>query len=319
MKKYKFLNLMIIISILLITSFLLYGCNTIGAWFRGEDVDLDDVKGDIEEGAKFQKEYKALLRDDFKDSEKYYIGRSTSAFVFSNYDLVEDMVLTSYINKVGQTTALASNKSTTYKGYRFAVFEDDAPNAYGTPGGMILISTGMLMLLDNEDELAAVCAHEVEHVVKDHPIEAVSKETKKTALSNIAKYYAAKALEETTDIPAEFFEGMVDSFGNVLGDVVDALDNGYEKQTEFEADDGAIMTLHRAGYNVNALTDVIAKLPHDESDSNYGSIHPTPQQRIDAINKKIDELGITPHPILDERTQRFIDNMTQAGLLGNTY
>ncbi len=316
MRIFKSINLFLI---LILVSFTFYGCNTIGAWFRGEDVTLDDVTGDLEEGAQFQKEYKALLRDEFDDSEKYYIGRSTSAYVFSNYELLEDYELTEYINMIGQTTALASNKSTTFKGYRFAVFEDDTPNAYGTPGGMILISTGMLQLCDNEDELAAVCAHEVEHVVKDHPIEAVSKETKKQALSNIAKFYAAKALEETTDVPAEFFEGMVDSFGSVLGDVVDALDNGYEKQTEFDADDGAIMTLHRAGYNVNALTSIIDKLPHDEDDSNYGSIHPTPQQRIDAINKKIDELGIDPHPILNERTQRFIDNMNQAGLSGNTY
>jgi predicted Zn-dependent protease len=310
----KYINFIFIFSILLLATISMLGCNTLGALFRGEDVNLDDVVGDIEEGSQFQKEYKALLRDDFSESEKYYIGRSTCAFVFSNYELLEDKKLTEYVNQVGQTTVLASNKSSTYNGYRFAVFEDDAPNAYGTPGGMILISTGMLKLIENEDELAAVCAHEVEHVVQDHPTKAVKGETKKAALSNIAKFYAAKALEETTEIPKEFFTGMVDSFGNVLGDVIKAVNNGYEKKTEYEADKGAVSTLHTAGYNVEALKTIISKLPHNEKDSNYGAIHPTPKERIDAIEKEIKALKITPLPTLTERTQRFNQAMKEAGI-----
>jgi predicted Zn-dependent protease len=52
---------------------------------------------------------------------------------------------------------------------------------------------GMINLCENEDELAAVLAHEVGLVVLEHPIKAVSNATKQASLVNIAKIAAAKA------------------------------------------------------------------------------------------------------------------------------
>jgi predicted small secreted protein len=65
----KYINFIFIFSILLLATISMLGCNTLGALFRGEDVNLDDVVGDIEEGSQFQKEYKALLRDIFQNQK----------------------------------------------------------------------------------------------------------------------------------------------------------------------------------------------------------------------------------------------------------
>ncbi len=306
-------NITIILSVMILSLLVVVGCNTLGGVLSGDGVSFDDIVGDTKSIAKFKKEYKALLREDFTEEEKYYIGRSTSAFVFGNYELVKNKALTKYINEVGQTIALASDKSTTYNGYRFNVFKDSKPNAYATSGGMILISTGILSIMENEDELASVIAHEVQHVVSDHPTKAVKSETKKKAMSDIAKNAASDTLSDSSS-KSKIFKGMMDSFGGVLGDVVDALDNGYEKETEFEADRGAVLTLQRAGYNVNALISLIGKLPSDKGKSNYGAIHPSPEQRIKAVKKIIKKSKIKPHNTISTRTKRFINEMKKAGI-----
>ncbi len=307
-------NTIIILLVAIVVFTMFVSCGTLTKLFNGEDVTFDDLSADVESIEQFEKEYKAILRDDFTEEEKYYIGRSTSAFVFRNYKLVEDKKLTEYVNKVGQTVALASNKSNTYNGYRFCVFEDEKPNAYATSGGMILISTGMLSVMDSEDELAAVLSHEVEHVVKDHPTQAVKSETKKKALSSIAKYYAAKSIEGMSEDVQKFFNGMASVFDDVLGDVVNSITNGYARDTEFEADRGAVMTMQRAGYNVDSLISMFNKIPHDKNDSNYGSVHPSPEQRIKEVEKEIRRCQIKPHKVLKKRTRRFLKEMSRAGL-----
>lgn len=300
MKKMKNLSKLFVMFILLVLSISLFSCSTLDA--------IGDQVGDTAETAEEVKAYadlvKALTRNDFTDEERYYVGRSTCAYVFSKYKLVENQKITEYINQIGVTIAMASNKATTFNGYRFNIIDDEHPNAYGTPGGMILISIGMLKLCDNEDELAAVLAHEVEHIVKDHPMKAVSSETKKAALMNIAKLEAKKRMAEETDIPPELLDGVVNSFGDALGDIINVLDNGYEKETEYEADAGAVTTLDIAGYNVNALISIIQKLPHSDK-SPYAANHPTPEERVEAIKNQIAELNITPYNTLPGRTKRF--------------
>jgi beta-barrel assembly-enhancing protease len=305
--KSKLIRNLVLLVILGVIGFSLYGCDAL------KDITNKIDTNDIGEVVNLAADVKKALRSDFTEEERYYIGRSTCAYVLGKYPLVEDSVLTAYVNKVGTTCALASNKPTTFKGYRFIIFDDDNPNAYGTPGGMILISKGMLELCETEDELAAVLAHEVEHVVKDHPMKAISSATKKEALINVAKYVAFKTSEEATDkIPSDLLKGLTESFGKVLGDIMNALDNGYERKTEYEADSGAVQTLQTAGYNVDSLKSVIEKLPHNNK--KYGGNHPKPDDRVKAIDKRIGELSISPHSILSSRTTRFTSAMSSGGI-----
>jgi beta-barrel assembly-enhancing protease len=310
------LFLIIILIILSLFSLSISSCNTIGALLRGDDVTVWDVTEDVIDTVNISADVKAAMRNDFTSKDRYYVGRATSAYVFSKYEILEDYNLTEYLNQVGSTVALASKMSTTYNGYRFVAFEDENPNAYATPGGMILISTGMLRMCNNEDELAAVFAHEIEHIVKDHPMDAVNKDTKKRALIAIAKFYLAKGAEETTSIDPNIINAMVDVMGDMASDIADVLDNGYERDTEYEADKGAVMTLHVAGYSVNALKSIITKLPYDEEDSIYGSNHPSPDDRIKAIDEYIAEIGIEPHMINVDRAFRFTQVMIEAGIVG---
>ncbi|HJQ23820.1 MAG TPA: M48 family metalloprotease [Blastocatellia bacterium] len=69
-----------------------------------------------------------------------------------------------YVNRVGQR--LVPDDSD--KLYAFKVTYHPIPYAYTLSTGTVLISTGMISLLDNEAQLSYVLAHELAHVYKDH-------------------------------------------------------------------------------------------------------------------------------------------------------
>lgn len=60
--------------------------------------------------------------------------------------------------------------------WEVVVFKDNTPNAFALPGNKIGVHTGMLQLVDNQDQLAAVVGHEVGHVLAKHSNERASQE-----------------------------------------------------------------------------------------------------------------------------------------------
>lgn len=61
--------------------------------------------------------------------------------------------------------------------WEVVVFEDKTLNAFALPGAKIGVHTGMMKLVDNQDQLAAVLGHEVGHVMARHSNERASQET----------------------------------------------------------------------------------------------------------------------------------------------
>ncbi len=61
--------------------------------------------------------------------------------------------------------------------WEVVVFEDKTLNAFALPGNKIGVHTGMMQLVDNQDQLAAVLGHEVGHVLARHSNERASQET----------------------------------------------------------------------------------------------------------------------------------------------
>ena len=69
-----------------------------------------------------------------------------------------------YVNRLGQQIVPEDSD----KLYSFKVIVNPVPLAYTLSTGTVLVSTGMISLLDNEAQLAYVLAHELAHVYKDH-------------------------------------------------------------------------------------------------------------------------------------------------------
>lgn len=69
-----------------------------------------------------------------------------------------------YVNRLGQQIVPDDSD----KLYSFKVIVNPIPLAYTLSTGTVLVSTGMISMLDNEAQLAYVLAHELAHVYKDH-------------------------------------------------------------------------------------------------------------------------------------------------------
>lgn len=93
-------------------------------------------------------------------------GSQASAEVRSQIGLFEDAALTSYVQSLG--AKLLRGLPTRGFNYQFAIVDQTEPNAFALPGGYVFVSRGLLLLANNEDELACVLGHEIIHVAHRH-------------------------------------------------------------------------------------------------------------------------------------------------------
>src|SRR5210317_1354155 len=99
-------------------------------------------------------------------SDEAQLGRAIMAQIRQSGAVVEDPLVTEYINDVGRRIAAQANDGS--QSFTFFVIEDPNINAFALPGGFIGVHTGLLEATRNEDELAGVLAHEVAHVTQRH-------------------------------------------------------------------------------------------------------------------------------------------------------
>jgi beta-barrel assembly-enhancing protease len=103
------------------------------------------------------------------------------------YPVVRDPYLSGYINTVGQK--IVQQLGAQPFQYRFFILEDPTYNAFAVPGGYIFVNTGIIRLMEREDELAGVLAHEVTHIHQRH----MAKRLEKAKISTVATVIAALA------------------------------------------------------------------------------------------------------------------------------
>ena len=93
------------------------------------------------------------------------LGKQLAAEVARQAKIVDDPIVSEYINRLGQNLARNSDAKVPFS---FKVIEDDSLNAFALPGGYIFVHTGLIKIADEEDELAAAMAHEIAHVAARH-------------------------------------------------------------------------------------------------------------------------------------------------------
>lgn len=78
---------------------------------------------------------------------------------------IVDPELNLYIASVGKKLSVHSPLKLPYE---FTVIDNEVPNAWALPGGKMAINTGLLVLLEDEAQLAAVLGHEIIHAAAEH-------------------------------------------------------------------------------------------------------------------------------------------------------
>lgn len=223
--------------------------------------------------------------EDITPSQEYYIGRTVAATILNKYKAFDKEKATDYLNLLGQSIALASDRPETYGGYHFLILDSDEINALAAPGGLIFITRGMLRCCKNEDAVAAVLAHEVGHVQLKHGLQAIEKGRLNSALAIVGteavKNLAGQEIAELT----KAFEGAINDITTTM------LNNGYARKQEFQADAAAVKILKTIGYDPHALITMLTEMDQrlQPGGLDFAKTHPKPQDRIKELNNIIGE------------------------------
>ena len=235
------------------------------------------------------------------EDEEYYVGRAVAARITSTYPLYRNSRMTDYLNLIGQTIALHTDKPTTFGGYHFALLDSPEINAFACPGGIILITRGMLDSVKSEDELAAVLAHEIGHIIHGDGIAAIQSSRWSEALmvigSNAAREFGPKQTAQLVSL----FEGSIDDVFKTL------VVNGYGRDQEKAADVAALGYLAAAGYDPRGLTGYLKRLEQAGKGSKGGILatHPGTEERLENVNEAT--LAAADTSALPKRNKRFAD------------
>ena len=162
--------------------------------------------------------------------------------------------------KWGDVVARKSTRPNPFRGYHFAVLDTEEINAFACPGGIIFITRGLIKTCKNEDQLAAVLAHEVGHVANKDGINSISQ-------ARWTEVCTAMGKEAVTAVRRRWPASLVSLFEGSIDDVFKTIVvNGYSRQAEEAADAAAVKELTKAGYDPTAL--VVA--PHHHGGQGQG-------------------------------------------------
>src|SRR5256886_7589705 len=93
------------------------------------------------------------------------MGKEYAQQVEASVKLVQDPVVTEYVNRIGQNLVRNSDAQVPFT---IKVIDSDEINAMALPGGFFYVNSGLILAADEEAELAGVMAHEIAHVAARH-------------------------------------------------------------------------------------------------------------------------------------------------------
>src|SRR5574344_929156 len=241
--------------------------------------------------------------EEITPEQEYYIGRAVAGTILDKYNLYRSPETEKYLNKICGVITLNSERPVLYKGYYVAILDTDEVNAFATSGGHILVSRGLLSCAKSEDALAAVIAHEVAHIQLQHSIKAIKSSRATDALVKTAQ--SAYTLN-TSGNSNEIMAGFTDTVGDIIGTMVES---GYSKQQEFDADKKALSLMNDAGYDPNAMKDMLTLLKVRQAGQHAGfsKTHPSPTSRMKNVNDLYD--AYSDYTDSEIRTKRFEKTM----------
>lgn len=171
------------------------------------------------------------------------IGRQLAAQVEQQAKMVDDPMITEYVNRVGQNIVLHSDAKVPFT---IKVIDSDEVNAFALPGGFFFVNKGLILAADNEAELAGVMAHEIAHVAARHAMENQGKGTFINYASLAGIIFGGPIISQV------LYNG---------GGIMSALAGlKFTRGAETEADSLGVQYLYASGYDPQAMSSMFEKL-----------------------------------------------------------
>ncbi len=204
------------------------------------------------------------------------LGKSLAQEVERSSKLIDDPVVSEYVNRVGQNLVRNSDAKVPFT---IKVIDSDVVNAFALPGGFFYVHSGLILRADSEAELAGVMAHEIAHVAARHG----TKNATKGEIAQMATIplillgpggWAGYGLYEGLNfaIPMSFLK--------------------FSRDAEYEADYLGLQYMYAAGYDPNAFVTFFEKVEAEEKRQpgtvpKFFSTHPPTPERVVSIQKEI--------------------------------
>jgi predicted Zn-dependent protease len=202
------------------------------------------------------------------------IGKQYAQEVESTAKLIQDPVVTEYVNRIGQNLVRNSDARVPFT---IKVIDSDEINAFALPGGFFYVNSGLILATDEEAELAGVMAHEIAHVAARH----ATRQMTRAQWANIGS------------IPLIFVGGGIGYAAyEAAGLAVPLTFMKFSRNFEAEADYLGLEYMYKAGYDPQAFISVFEKIQALEKKkpgtlSKVFASHPPTPDRIANSQKEI--------------------------------
>ena len=205
------------------------------------------------------------------------MGRQLAVEVEKQSRMVENPILSEYINRLGQNLARNSDAKIPIT---FKIIDSDSVNAFTLPGGYIFVNSGLIRLAETEAELAGAMAHEIGHSAARH----VTRQQTRAQIANLATL-PLMVLGGWT--------GFAIRQGAGIGLPMTFL--SFSRAFEGEADMLGLEYMYKAGYDPTATIDMFERIDSLQK-TRPGAVakvfatHPMTQDRIRMAQKNINEI-----------------------------
>jgi len=217
------------------------------------------------------------------------MGRQYSQMVEHGAKMVNDPVVTEYINRLGQNLVRNSDAKVPFT---IKVIDNDEINAFALPGGFFYVNSGLILAADNEAELAGVMAHEIGHVAACH----VAREQTRGNMVNLASI-------ALIFVPGGW--GVYEAEQAALGVGVPVAFMKFSRTFEAQADFLGMEYMYKAGYDPQSFIAFFEKIEAQEKKKPgviakaFESHPPTPDRVTAAQNEMRTVLPPRPEYIVD--------------------
>ena len=213
----------------------------------------------------------------------------------------------SYINYLGNKlsrSAMDANRK-----YQFFVVQSGQVNAFAVPGGYIGLNIGLILLSENEAQLAGVVAHEIAHIKLRHSAEMIAS----ASMNNIPMWIG---------IIAGIFAGNPKASMAAIktGIGLSAQTNvNLIRSNEIEADDYGVEIMHNANYDLSEMANFFDKMENSTGEISrsleYLSTHPMYENRIANIQNRS---SVQNNPVKDSTDDYlYIKNILSVSIAGD--
>jgi beta-barrel assembly-enhancing protease len=231
------------------------------------------------------------------------LGKELAAQVMRQAKVVEDPVISEYVNRVGQN--LARNSDSKFP-LTIHVIEDDSVNALSLPGGFFFVNTGLILTAATEAELAGGMAHEIAHIAARHT-------TRQMTRAQVA---------QLATVPLIFMGGWA-GYGTrqAAGMMIPMTMLQFSRGFESEADLLGLEYLYKSGYDPNGMVDIFERIER-LSGAQPGKVsklfqtHPPTGDRVVAVQKNIQDL-LKSQPQYVVTTSEFNDVQARLRMIQN--